>query len=675
MRLRRPRGAAVPALAAAVVLGAVYLSTLAPGPTFWDACEFIAAAVSFGVPHPPGTPLYVLLSRAWLLLLAPVLSPAVALNAMSAAATAVACGVAAWLLARATGSRGAAFAAAIAAGSMATIWLNATETEVYAVSLLLVSLVLAVTWRAGAPPREPRVIRRWTLLAVYLLALAVPLHMSALVVVPAAVVMLGSAAPVTRSNAALLGAAALVPLALAAGSAGGAVVALVLLLIVIAWRPPMHWMRAASAAVLVLLALTALLVIPLRAARDPFVNAGDATSLHALWEVVSRQQYGGHTMWPRQAPAWAQIGNLAEYFDWQVALGLAPGVAPDWRRTPFTLLFALLGVYGMQWHRRADRRSWLAFVVLFASATVALVVYLNFKAGASFGYGVLPASVAHEARERDYFFAPAFWCWGLWVGMGAYALAHRIAPRAPALGALLAALPIFFNRGAVNRTRWPERVLPTATARALLGATPPRAVLFVTGDNDTFPLWYAQVVEHTRPDVSVVTIPLLGAPWYRSQLARRDTLSSGVGGQVMDEHSMISAIAASAGRLGRPVAAALTVSAFAREAAGTHWIVGGPVAVGAPGRAWTPAPAVGTAHGRDDVDIVAEGGTDVALDTLALRRYVASVGRLADREPVLGIDPAPAVAWRFVIECPRDLLIAARSGALSDSLATRCNLR
>jgi hypothetical protein len=55
----------------------------------------------------------------------------------------------------------------------------------------------------------------------------------------------------------------------------------------------------------------------------------------------------------------------------------------------------------------------------------------------------------------------------------------------------------------------------------MLAKVPPSGILLALGDNDTYPLWYLQQVEGTRKDVTIVTLPLLGAEWYRSELARR----------------------------------------------------------------------------------------------------------------------------------------------------------
>jgi Protein of unknown function (DUF2723). len=142
-----------------LVLLFVYHATLAPTVTYWDAGEFLSAIHALGIPHPPGTALFVLVANVWTKIFSPWLGFAYSVNIFSAVCTAAACGVFAYLMQRWTGNSAAAIAGALTAGLMSSVWLNATETEVYSPALL-VSLVLFLVADQARVTRE----RRWLIL-------------------------------------------------------------------------------------------------------------------------------------------------------------------------------------------------------------------------------------------------------------------------------------------------------------------------------------------------------------------------------------------------------------------------------------------------------------------------------------------------------------------------------
>jgi len=276
---------------------------------------------------------------------------------------------------------------------------------------------------------------------------------------------------------------------------------------------------------------SAVLFLIVRARHDPAVNQGNPSTWAALSDVIMRRQYAPAPPWPRQAPWFLQVGNLFEYADWQVALGLSPNPPPTWWRTPVTVAYGLLGLAGFLEHHRMDRRSWRALVILFITTTLGVVFYLNLKAGPSYGAGFLPATAHHEARERDYFFALGFICWGLWAGFGAVRLMRRVARGSPTaqrmipLSAALAALiPVAFNWTAVDRRGEPGASEAWRMAAHILDTASPHAVVLANGDNSTYPVWYAQEVTGRRRDVTIVVVPLLPALWYRAELERRNAL-------------------------------------------------------------------------------------------------------------------------------------------------------
>jgi hypothetical protein len=466
--------------------------TLAPGVTLWDSGEFLAAIHALGIPHPPGTPLYVLLGNVWSLLFADLFGFARAINLLSAVSTALGCGILANLFAKWTGDDFGATAAGITAGLMSTVWMSATETEVYAVALLFGCLILWAGDRAGE-----RSDMRWSLLTAYLAGLAWSLHLTALLVLPSAILLVFTthdgyfAVPVGRRHA------------------DGR-------------RETHSFAKLMRASIIVaLLGMTSALFLYFRARHDPAINQGNPSTLSALVDVILRRQYDVPSLWPRQAPLYLQLGNVFEYADWQFAKGLAPDAPPSWWRTPITVVYALLGFVGFMAHRNSDRRSWRAMFLLFLISTLGVVIYLNLKASPSFGVGFLPANAAHEARERDYFFFFAFICWGLWAGFGAIRLSRLLKPPLNMIAIVLPFAPLILNWTAVDRRRDEVEARARIDSGEMLSKVPPNGVMLALGDNDTYPLWYLQQVESTRRDVTIVTVPLLGAKWYRAELARR----------------------------------------------------------------------------------------------------------------------------------------------------------
>ncbi len=466
--------------------------TLAPDVTLWDSGEFLAAIHSLGIPHPPGTPLYVLIGKVWSMMFASVFGFARAINLLSAVCTAFGCGILTSLFAKWTDDGFAATAAGLAAGLMSTVWLNATETEVYAVAFLFGCMILWAADRAGENSDA-----RWALLAAYLAGLAWTLHLIALLVVPSAILLVFStgdgyfAVPVGRRY-------------------------------VDGRREAHSFAKLLRGSIIVtLVGMSCILFLLFRARHDPAINQGNPSTLGSLVDVILRRQYDVPPLWPRQAPFYLQLGNVVEYADWQFAKGLAPAAPPDWWRTSFTILYALMGLYGFVAHRNADRRSWRAMALLFLVSSLGVVIYLNLKAGPSFGAGLLPSNALHEARERDYFFFWAFICWGLWAGFGAIRLSRQLKPPFSVLAMVMPFAPAILNWTAVDRRTDQVEERARIDQAEMLSKVPPSGVLLSLGDNDTYPIWYLQQAGGTRKDVTVVTVPLLAAKWYRAELLRR----------------------------------------------------------------------------------------------------------------------------------------------------------
>jgi hypothetical protein len=311
--------------------------------------------------------------------------------------------------------------------------------------------------------------------------------------------------------------------------------------------------------------------------------------------------------------------------------------------------------------------------VALASASLGTIIVLNLRAGPSYGVGVLPADALHEARERDYFFGNAFALGAAWAGMGATRFGAWLASRwrltviASGTALALSALPILLNWRAANRSREGSPTLAHRFAASLLDAAPPNAVLLVAGDNDTYPLWYLQRVESRRRDVSIVTIPLLPAMWYRSELTRRHGL---LDAPYVDSwrglQATIAAVGTQARELARPLAVAATVPADQRAALGARWIARGLVYTSMSPDSVAPTGAVGVRTMGDRLISVPIAQAEVLVDTSTI-----ALGAPSSR-PLATMDPTEAYV-ATMLSCPQRILTAVR--AQSGSVDPRCNLR
>ena len=537
---RPPYGLAT--LATAAVL-AIYVLTIAPTTQFWDTSEYIASAKNLGIPHPPGNPLFVILANVWGQALGFLGHYALRINLFAAVTSALASGflflvAERWLqpvIPHARARAAAAFAGILVGATTFTVWNQSVVNEkVYTASLLSIALILwlGVHW-ADAERGWPR--DRLLLLIGYVLVLTSTNHMMGVLgaAAVAVYVLVTDWREAVRPWVVLFG--LLIVMAVFgvwAPIANGPMTARVLVLMVlatavgyVAWREPDAFrgptLYLAIGAVLVGISLN-YVFLPMRAAQFPPINEGEPTTWNALWSVLSREQYQKPPVTQRMADFPSQIANYLQYFGWQFGRDLGTDV-----RRVLTGLFTLLGLGGavVQWRR--DRRAAGAMTALMVTLTVVLVFYLNFR----YGFSIRPQdTLDREVRERDYFFIGSFQLWGVWVALAlgwVWATVERAVRARGGLGSawlatapvlLIALLPLATNRLSASRA---GETLARDFAVDMLQSVEPYAILITAGDNDLFPLWYAQEVEGVRRDVTVLNQSLMNTDWHIRQILRR----------------------------------------------------------------------------------------------------------------------------------------------------------
>lgn len=179
----------------------------------------------------------------------------------------------------------------------------------------------------------------------------------------------------------------------------------------------------------------------------------------------------------------------------------------------FYFLPFILGLIGIYFTLKKDYRSTIIIGLLFFMTGLAIVLYLN--------------QYAPQPRERDYAYAGSFYAFAIWIGLGIIQIARWLQEKLGSQVALI--LSVVFGGIVVSvmaQQGWDDhdrsgRYTSLALAENYLNSCAKDAILFTNGDNDTFPLWYAQEVEGFRTDVRVVNLSLLNADWCIDQIRRK----------------------------------------------------------------------------------------------------------------------------------------------------------
>jgi len=189
------------------------------------------------------------------------------------------------------------------------------------------------------------------------------------------------------------------------------------------------------------------------------------------------------------------------------------GMKDNRSRNELYFLPFILGLLGLVYHYQHDKRNSFIVGLLFFFTGLAIVIYLN--------------NTPLQPRERDYAYAGATYAFAIWIGLGVMMVSDllkrfKLGNMSPmvATALCLVAVPLLMASKEWDDHDRSAKTLAKATAINYLESCDQNAILFTEGDNDTYPLWYAQEVEGLRPDVRIINISLLGIDWYIDQLSR-----------------------------------------------------------------------------------------------------------------------------------------------------------
>ena len=527
----------------------VYLMTMAVTVSFWDAGEFISVSYILGIPHSPGTPLYVLVGRVFTMLPLPM-SVAQKVNFLSVLTASLGV-LMAFLVSSSTirfmygRPRTAVGRVAHLAGPLAgafflmfsdTYWTNAIEAEVYALSAFVMGLctLLALKWlgaHTAAPdePDEPVTAeeegrsRGLVLLIVYLLALGIGFHLGTILVYGGIFLMILMVGRKSFSNFEFLvitfGMAVLVADMTLYRDTSVTLLLLAVFALLLLWTSLSKGRFALQASLLFILGLSVHLFMYIRSAHDPAIDMVDPETWDAMYAHLRREQYPPMDIFTRKASLGFQIRHFAGYFGEQFRLLGDVRLGPLNIGAASSALALFLGLLGIVANWLREKKTWVLNFTALVLNSAGLIIFLNFSDA--------------EVRERDYFYGAAFYFFSIFIGIGASALlvmfreelarAGRKAlgwvSAAAAVLVVLSIMPAGYHWFEHDRSKnW----IPRDYGYNMLATLEPDAIIFTNGDNDTYPLWYIQTVEGFRTDVRVVTLSLLNTDWYIKQLRDRE---------------------------------------------------------------------------------------------------------------------------------------------------------
>jgi hypothetical protein len=555
----------------------VYFLTMSPSICLWDCGEYLASSACLGIPHPPGTPLLVMLGRSWITLLSFINDIGYRYNLLAILSSAVTVLFVYLIIVRVLimvwgepdtlwkrlSLYCGGFVGSLFCAFSSTFWFAALEASQQSNITNVPSILtiwLTLVWAQSKAENRDRLL----LLIGYITVLGIGIRMISILTLPAFFAFSARVDTQKRHDWRLW--LAVLTLCLIMYNltwflwAAPAVAVLSLIMMSIAEKQRASWRFCFFFVFLALIGFSTVIYLPIRSTLNPMMDEGHPATWKSFKEVLDRKQYGNESMvsrsfWRRGSFA-HQFGidghmgfggfHLLQFFHFSTKdqeKNFVDGSAAGWGKLLIYLLptfFVLLGWYLMTKKNRNIAAFLIACTLL---TTLAMVWYMNFADGqhcdnrmeynhwVSAGKpGAMP-TIYREVRVRDYFYSTGFMFFSMWIGIAAGLVLHRLfsspgpqmrslaAPLALVLFAVSPLLPLSQNYRLRDRS---ENVLPFDYAYNLLMSCDRNAVLFTNGDNDTFPVWAIQEAYGIRRDVRLVNLSLVNTDWYIKQLKKTE---------------------------------------------------------------------------------------------------------------------------------------------------------
>ena len=552
----------------------VYQMTNSPSLAFWDAGEYATTAKLFSVLHAPGNPTYIIIGR-FLNIIGLGMSTPNIISFLSSLWGALAVmftylytiKIVSMFEKRVNIAVPIGILAALLSAFSYTFWTNSVEAEVYSGLAFFINFIiyLLLVW---VQKSEDLSHQNYLIFIIYLFFLGFGVHQTVLQIVPAVLLIVvypmikphfGTDSFFTKIVIWIISLFIFYFVVnIYSPSLSQPLFALLITLVLMYYlRGKVNNTAWTLALIAIIIGFSTHLYIPIRASFRPFINEGDPQTWDSFMAFFKREQFGKTSLIDRNGSFFTtQLGfHFFRYFNWQFfntemmsKATLVPKVLFDFFFIPLTYI---LGILGMIFNFKKNKTSFIYLCSLLFMTSIAMVFVMN-----------IPQDTP---RPRDYFFVTAYNLWATFMAIGLiYTLkqlfkSRKLYPIVLAIAFVFPVLTLVSHFHQVDRSK---QYYAVEYGMNFLNSLEENAIIFTNGDNDTFPLWYAQAIDDPyvlknqpdsiasaenvindpdtnariakaldfknrecygiRKDVSIANYSLMNTPWYIRQLRDRE---------------------------------------------------------------------------------------------------------------------------------------------------------